>query len=297
MSPDSTGGQVSPLLSIAVPNRNQIRGLETQESALRGFVENFGIEVLVSDNHSDDLSQDYLQENWSDFAKIFFLQENIGFLGNLRNLAERAAGEWIWFLGSGDLPNLSAIGPFMELLNESTEVVNSFIDDGDYACVAPYLGGVVFRRSRLLESISAETDEIWPHVSWSIDIQLRYPDSKVNKSPLMHVEPWSSSDDWHATKSMFPYAEVLNRLLHEGVARASSHKGLSSDLRQSQKTLLTWYVQDRMGGKVRGLNKNLWVALRLSGKITDFFKLKILSLAISVLPLSLLSTLKQLRRQ
>jgi hypothetical protein len=250
----------------------------------------------VSDNHSDDLSRDYLQENWSDFAKISFLQENIGFVGNLRNLAELASGEWIWFLGSGDLPSLNAIDPLISLLSESTEDVNSFIDEGDYACVAPYLGGVIFRRSRLLESIHVETDDIWPHVTWSIEIQLRYPDSTVHKTPMMHVEPWTSSDDWHATKSMFPYAEVLNRLLHEGLARSSSHKGLSSDFRQSQRTLLTWYVQDRMGGKVSGLNKNLWVALRLSGKITDFPKLKIVSFAISVLPLSFLSKVKQMRR-
>jgi len=296
MSSEATRGN-SPILSISVPNRNQVKGLEIQENTLRGFAKDFGIEVLVSDNHSDDQSQDYLQENWADFAIISLLKKNIGFLGNLRNLAERASGEWIWFLGSGDLPSLNAIDPLISLLSESTEDVNSFIDGGDYACVAPYLGGVIFRRSRLLESIHIETDDIWPHVSWSIEIELRYPESKVYKTPLMHVEPWVSADDWHVTKRMFPYAEVLNRLLREGLARSPGHKGFSCDFRQSQKTLLTWYVQDRMGGKVSGLNKNLWAALRLSGKFTDFFRLKILSLVISVLPLSFLNSVKQLRRQ
>jgi hypothetical protein len=35
----------------------------------------------------------------------------------------------------------------------------------------------------------------------------------------------------------------------------------------------------------------------LSGKITDFLRLKILSLVISVLPLNFLNSAKQLRRQ
>lgn len=285
-----------PILSIAVPNRNQFDGLSIQEPSLRRYAKHLGVEILVSDNASDDESPRYLRENWRDFAKVSLLSQNIGFVGNLRNLAKNASGEWIWFLGAGDLPVERNLEHSLAFISQLGSDVVALLDAGVYKCISPYLGGVLYRRSALLSVLDSDSDEVWPHVSWSIKTELSMSSPKLEHTPLIHVEPWTALEDWHVKKSMFPFAISLNGILSRAVATSPNSPRLKHDLSVTQRTLLAWYVQDRMAGKVRGLNLNLLTALRHSGKLLDHFAFKILAVVVSLVPLILLQAAKRMLR-
>ncbi|MEY4560067.1 MAG: hypothetical protein RL460_44 [Actinomycetota bacterium] len=292
MYPKNRAGHSSPLLTIAIPNRNQLNGLVLQEETLRKVSRHGDIQILVSDNHSNDNSAEYLQANWSDFSSVSLLRENVGIAGNLRNLTLSASGEWIWFIGSGDLPDLSSIQPLLELLSIADSNVSIVLFDGAYECIQPFLGGSLYRRRSLISVIESDTDEVWPHVSWSIEIELSNPMADVIKSPLIEIEPWTSSDDWHSRKAMFPYAESLNKVLYLGFQRNPKSQRLRNDLMESEKTLLTWYIQDRLSGKITGLNRNLVSSIRNSGKASEYLFLKLLAISISLVPYGILRRLK-----
>jgi glycosyltransferase involved in cell wall biosynthesis len=94
------------LITFAIPVFNDSDGLrKTLSTVLAALhLDPERIEILVSDNHSDDNSFEVAQTVLSGIAGTRAIKQdsNLGFSGNLRSLTELANGEYIWFLAAGD---------------------------------------------------------------------------------------------------------------------------------------------------------------------------------------------------
>ncbi len=101
-----------PRLSIAIPAYNQSSMLSDTLLNMRELLDTpyckenpHLFEVLIADNHSSDNTQAValsFAESLSSF-KYFRHDENVGFLANLDFLAHQARGDYIWFLGCGEV--------------------------------------------------------------------------------------------------------------------------------------------------------------------------------------------------
>ena len=94
------------LITIAIPVFNDSDGLrKTLSTVLAAYsLEPERIEILVSDNNSDDNSFQVAQTvlSGTEGTRVVKQDSNLGFSGNLRSLTELAKGEYIWFLAAGD---------------------------------------------------------------------------------------------------------------------------------------------------------------------------------------------------
>jgi FkbM family methyltransferase len=114
-------------LCIAIPTYNRAEQLNRCLSDLRGLISQSiykdQIEVLVSDNGSDDGTQRILSSQKIQFEidaiKIIILKndENLGFDKNLLLCFEEAESEYIWFLSDDDLIRVDAINFIFKDIN------------------------------------------------------------------------------------------------------------------------------------------------------------------------------------
>jgi len=92
------------LISICIPTYNRAGYLgETLESALPQVGPD--VEVVVSDNGSTDGTEEMIRhyQNRNPAIRYFRNHSNEGFDRNILRCVERAAGEYVWFLGSDDV--------------------------------------------------------------------------------------------------------------------------------------------------------------------------------------------------
>jgi abequosyltransferase len=77
-------------------------------------------EVVISDNASTDGTEPMVKEFQNKFSNILYCKnsENIGVDRNILNAAEKAKGEFIWFLGDDDALFPWAIGYMLEKLKQ-----------------------------------------------------------------------------------------------------------------------------------------------------------------------------------
>lgn len=93
-------------LSICIPTYNRLNKVKNQLDFLLEescCVE--GIEIIISDNCSDDGTYDYLSSIEGRYAEVsvFEQSKNLGLIGNMLFLIREARGEYIWLLGDDDL--------------------------------------------------------------------------------------------------------------------------------------------------------------------------------------------------
>lgn len=116
-----------PFLTIAVPTYNRHRWISLTLPAIIEQAKEFpegDIEVVVSDNSSEDSTWDYLQkmaQNIS-FLRISRNEINIGPEANFYLLPKLATGRYLWMIGDDDLLNPGAL----------RRVVAELRDDLDY---------------------------------------------------------------------------------------------------------------------------------------------------------------------
>lgn len=96
------------LLSICIPTYNRLTELKVTLKYLLFEIENNhfdNIEVIVSDNFSDDGTLSYLEQisNNHAFLKININAENIGMIPNWKKAIDLATGKYVWLLGSDDI--------------------------------------------------------------------------------------------------------------------------------------------------------------------------------------------------
>lgn len=95
------------LLTFAIPVFNDSEGLRlTLSSVLAASdLEPNTVEIVVSDNHSDDNSFQVAQKLLAGTPDTVVVRQesNLGFAGNLKALTKIAKGRYVWFLAAGDL--------------------------------------------------------------------------------------------------------------------------------------------------------------------------------------------------
>lgn len=111
-----------PLLSLCIPTYNRERCLK---DCLDSIVSQFNnpdifnqVEVVISDNNSNDNTEKLVQEyrkKWNNI-KYFKSNKNLGFDRNVLNVVDRAQGEYCWLLGDDDGLFPDAIGYMLEKL-------------------------------------------------------------------------------------------------------------------------------------------------------------------------------------
>lgn len=92
------------LISICIPTWNRATYLQ---NTLTSIAPQLGpdVEVVVSDNASDDGTREVVSRYQQKFSEIRYVSNdaNLGFDRNLLNSLEHASGEYVWFFGSDDL--------------------------------------------------------------------------------------------------------------------------------------------------------------------------------------------------
>ncbi len=114
-----------PLLSICVPTFNRADRLRVALDALLPDTENCGgqVEVLVSDNASDDNTRHVIEDfSRRHSLRTFRNDTNLGPIRNTVQLAtEMASGEYIWILGDDDLVVPGAVPRVVEAIRTHPE--------------------------------------------------------------------------------------------------------------------------------------------------------------------------------
>jgi len=138
------------LLSIAIPTFNRSQKLQSQLDSLNKVISksrfNKSIELLVSDNFSDDSTSEVLN-NFLALEKnyLFTVNKNSENLGADRNFGItiiKSSGKFVWILSDDDLVHSSAINFICESLVDNKEVgfcfVNHYVnEEKNFSAIIP----------------------------------------------------------------------------------------------------------------------------------------------------------------
>ena len=106
-------------LSICIPTYNRADYIkETLDSVLSQM--HSSVEIVISDNGSEDNTTEIISEYQKVFKKITYFQfkNNVGYDRNFLKLMELAAGDFCWVLSSDDLLENGAITELLQRIEE-----------------------------------------------------------------------------------------------------------------------------------------------------------------------------------
>lgn len=109
---------MSYFLSICIPTYNGGENLKYNVNKLIKMQPEFGFEVCVSDNASDDGTQEFMKNiiDKYDFVKYYRHEGNYGFSYNLDYVLNMANGKYRWSLGDDDEINSNSLKKVIDLL-------------------------------------------------------------------------------------------------------------------------------------------------------------------------------------
>ncbi len=119
------------ILSICIPNYNQGAALSRSVENLIDVSRYQDLEIIISDNGSSEEASKISLDKANLFlprarvitGKALNREDNkwfSGFGANLDRLVNNSTGEYIWFLGSGDLINIEYLDSLLHILNSKT---------------------------------------------------------------------------------------------------------------------------------------------------------------------------------
>lgn len=123
-------------LSICIPTYNRVDKLKEMLNFLEEeriqYISN--IEVIVSNNFSNDGTRDYLN-SISCFSNlsIYNQSENLGLIGNIRFLQKVAKGKYLWFIGDDDRLESGIFDEVLHVINKHPEIHHIFINYAEKA--------------------------------------------------------------------------------------------------------------------------------------------------------------------
>ncbi len=169
------------ILSICLPTYNQCERLKQTLVNLSELPSHPDVEILISNNFSDDETRAVIDEHSSKF-RIFHQSRNLGFAGNLRFLAKEAKGKYILFLGSGETLESRSTKALVEWLRVSRPshavLGHNLSQQGSRwfrfrskklsPIYAESISLNVFSRDDLLLAMQGPTatGDFWPHIEW-----------------------------------------------------------------------------------------------------------------------------------
>lgn len=120
-------------LSICIPTHNRAKFIR---DALQSIVEQASneIEIVVSDNASDDNTQEIVEAFKTVFSQITYSRSpiNLGPDRNFLRIIQLAKGEYCWFLGSDDKIEEGAIAKVLLLLKEQPDLTGITVNNSGY---------------------------------------------------------------------------------------------------------------------------------------------------------------------
>ena len=161
-----------PFLQIAIPTFNRKDTVVSQVIKLLEDSSSYGyIEIVVSDNASNDGTFEALSGIHNNRLKVFKNNENLGYQGNFLTLLERVDAEYVLFLSDEDLVDFSCVKEVFDLArqNDCLFISSNVTADGkkyrDIKSIRPiepeeywrsshYVSGLIFKKS-LIEKFSS----------------------------------------------------------------------------------------------------------------------------------------------
>ncbi|MEN8907987.1 MAG: glycosyltransferase family 2 protein [Clostridiales bacterium] len=119
-----------PILSIAIPTYNRANILDISLPNLLDQIENSSfkneIEIIISDNASDDNTQKVIKKTVRKFNNINYILNtqsyNTGYYGNFKKCRELSTGKYFWLLSDNELIRKNLINIIIENIKKSGEV-------------------------------------------------------------------------------------------------------------------------------------------------------------------------------
>jgi len=112
------------ILTIAIPTYN--RAIFLQECLLslrKNNIDTAQVEIIVIDNHSDDNTEDAVQELQKDMSiKYIKNDKNIGPDENFKKCLRIASSKYVWIFGDDDLFKSNAIDNILNIIKESKNI-------------------------------------------------------------------------------------------------------------------------------------------------------------------------------
>lgn len=110
-----------PLLSLLLPTYNQLPVFQNLIHLVldEKANENPDMEIIVSNNCSPDGTKDFLDGLRAEGVSVYHQPRNLGLVGNLRFLGDKANGKYCWFLGDNDIYNPGIFTSVLNLLKET----------------------------------------------------------------------------------------------------------------------------------------------------------------------------------
>ena len=118
---NSASSKKSPSISVIIPSYNQLKGLQNTIKAFSSLRRR-GLELIVVDGTSTDGSSEWIHSNASDIDQIL-IEHDTGIYDAMNKGLELANGDWVWFMGTGDLPVLEGVEEILEVVKGSTSVL------------------------------------------------------------------------------------------------------------------------------------------------------------------------------
>ena len=113
---------MDPIISIIIPTYKRPALLRRAvESSLRA-AKHHEIEILVSDNSPDDLSEKALKTFKDSRLQYWKNESNLGSEGNLSKLLRKASGRWVFFLTDDDYLYSNSMELMLAIMNKYPEV-------------------------------------------------------------------------------------------------------------------------------------------------------------------------------
>ena len=93
------------ILSIAIPTYNRVKKLEKSITRIINFCADKEVEIIVSDNASNDGTKQAVERLQKLYPQIQYYrnERNLGFDGNFLNCFEKATGKYVWLIGDDDV--------------------------------------------------------------------------------------------------------------------------------------------------------------------------------------------------
>lgn len=115
---------MNQLLSICIPTYSRPALLRQTLSILINQVNTYEIQIIISDNSEDTLTENVVKELSSIYSHLLYFKndKNIGIDRNFLNVAQHAQTTWIWFFGDDDLPLPGAVDRVLSEIKNAGDI-------------------------------------------------------------------------------------------------------------------------------------------------------------------------------
>ena len=122
---NSASSEKPTVISVIIPSYNQLEGLKKTVKAF-SHLRRRGLELIIIDGASTDGSAEWIHSNCTEIDH-FIVESDKGIYDAMNKGVKLAKGDWVWFMGTGDLPVLEGVEEILRVV----EVGVSISDESD----------------------------------------------------------------------------------------------------------------------------------------------------------------------